>query len=788
MVRIAGKESIYRVAELFRKRCLVQGSSLLWPNHHSWSAENLATLWEAFIGHPDEGKRTFFEKWKDQLSSQPKDIHRIAADIIVIYCLFPYKMSYSAKIKCVNEVISWKLSDELPELELVKEAFSDSIGFPGPFYHAKRPWQIAFYIEFCRRIRLGEADPLDYKGCKQVADIALKEVPGNAKPARHILLHLLFPDYFERIVSDRNKHKIVNVFREHAENNQDIDDALASIRKNLTQRLNRSDSDFDFYNDDIKSQWQDISRPVITREVEKVPTWWIEKTYVEGNADRIEGEYALGKALWSPQSSKGGADIYHFMRDIKADDIILHLTDNSAFTGFSRVASSYEEFDGVADTEWGEGPSYCVRLRDFTQLNPPLLRAVFFSPPYSKRLVELIERGQENLFYNREPNLNQGHYLTPAPPELVAVLDDAYRSVSRKTLSEIITGTKPEDEGEDKEKAQPQTWASIKGMLAYDFEDRDFDIKELYFEDKAKSNLVRQIKTTLKNGKHIILIGPPGTGKSKLAKEICQCFCGANNFTMATATSDWSTFETIGGYRPWQNGELRFFPGLFLQCFQDTKGSPINNWLIIDELNRADIDKAFGSLFSALTGDNVTLPFEIDENRIEIIGQPRDDMKIRNNLFMVHPHWRMIATMNTYDKSSLYEMSYAFMRRLAFIPVEVPYLIDTDLIGKYVEKWGLEQNDEICANVAELWNVVNRHRKIGPAIVEDIYKYAHDTAPIDYSSAVVMYVLPQFEGLMEQQAVSFIKQTAALNFITNKDELISFAADFFSIEEGKFRL
>ena len=50
-----------------------------------------------------------------------------------------------------------------------------------------------------------------------------------------------------------------------------------------------------------------------------------------------------------------------------------------------------------------------------------------------------------------------------------------------------------------------------------------------------------------------------------------------------------------------------------------------------------------------------------------------------------------------------------------------------------------------------------------------------------------MYVLPQFEGIMEQQAIEFIKQTASLDLIENKDELISFASDFFNIDEAKFR-
>jgi hypothetical protein len=75
--------------------------------------------------------------------------------------------------------------------------------------------------------------------------------------------------------------------------------------------------------------------------------FWIEKTIVQGRPSRQEGEYALGKAPWSPQRSDNGADIYRFMREVQAGDVVLHLTDNTAFTGISRAAGPAEEFGGL---------------------------------------------------------------------------------------------------------------------------------------------------------------------------------------------------------------------------------------------------------------------------------------------------------------------------------------------------------------------------------------------------------------------------------------------------------
>lgn len=314
---------------------------------------------------------------------------------------------------------------------------------------------------------------------------------------------------------------------------------------------------------------------------------------------------------------------------------------------------------------------------------------------------------------------------------------------------------------------------------------QDFKIRSLYFKDAEI--IEERIKIALLNQKHIILIGPPGTGKSKLAKELCMTCCGKDGYIMSTATSDWSTFETIGGYRLKKNETLEFSPGIFLQCFSTKSNAYNNKWLIIDEINRADIDKAFGSLFSALTGDNITIPFRTASGKwITIIGKQDNEVEIKENDYIIPKEWRIIATMNTFDKSSLYEMSYAFMRRFAFIPINCPSIIDKDLIEEYVSNcWNLELDEKINSNLAELWTKINGSRSIGPAIIEDMYKYIQATN--DYVSAIIMYVFPQFEGLSDEIIVNFYKDVENLPFIVEKKyELKSFASDFFDTHIKKF--
>lgn len=301
---------------------------------------------------------------------------------------------------------------------------------------------------------------------------------------------------------------------------------------------------------------------------------------------------------------------------------------------------------------------------------------------------------------------------------------------------------------------------------------------DLIFEDREI--IMDQVMTALRNGKHIILTGPPGTGKSKLAKAICKMF-GVES-TMVTASSNWSTYETIGGYRPDKEGNLYFDDGIFLNCVKDKDAQlPINKWLIIDEINRADIDKAFGSLFSVLTGDEITLPYEAKSGH-PIILKPQGELSFvapDDYTYVIPKDWRIIATMNTIDKASLYEMSYAFMRRFAFIPVGIPKDITKDLVQEYLDVWNMGDYPNV-ETLTAIWKLINRYRKIGPAIIEDIAKHTQENE--DFTSALILYVLPQFEGLPINKINEFIhKVIDETDAIINLGYLKSFVEDFFDV-------
>ena len=268
------------------------------------------------------------------------------------------------------------------------------------------------------------------------------------------------------------------------------------------------------------------------------------------------------------------------------------------------------------------------------------------------------------------------------------------------------------------------------------------------------SYVIAEVVAALDAGKHIMLTGPPGTGKTSLAYVAADAARQAvlcTGHLAVTASSDWGIGETVGRYTDSPEGAV-FQPGVFLQALES------GAWLVIDELNRADFDTAFGPLFTVLANQSVTLPFKQagHSKPISIVPThapaPPDTEEIR-----VPADWRMIATMNEFDKETLYRLAYALMRRFAFIEVEAP---SDDVIRALVQGPG-----EVVADLLP----VRKFVELGPAVFVDAARYAARRAedPDTSRSRVVFetfysYLLPQLDQLDDRDAKELFDALAPL--------------------------
>lgn len=215
-------------------------------------------------------------------------------------------------------------------------------------------------------------------------------------------------------------------------------------------------------------------------------------------------------------------------------------------------------------------------------------------------------------------------------------------------------------------------------------------LQDVFIPKERLEEMVRR----LRQKKNLILQGPPGVGKTYVAKRLAYLLMekkeprriGMVQFHQAYAYEDF-----VQGYRP-DGAGFRKKNGVFHAFCEKAKADLDQAYVfIIDEINRANLSKVFGELMMLIELDKRSsewaVPLTYAENETET--------------FYVPANVYIIGLMNTADRS-LAMVDYALRRRFAFLDVEPGF--DTEQYQTYMLAKGAEEEliKRICSDMYAL--------------------------------------------------------------------------------------
>ena len=266
-------EQTYQAAKRFKANALLTDDSLFTPGVPIWATNLLGELRVRFLDRPDVGDGDFWGKLQRQLTDSPAEmddspaeVFQLMGEVLYVYYLILARVKPETKQSNISKVLSWSPQPAGPmPRELTDGLRSGFINLGnarmnlaflvGTLIETVEQWK---ELEMLEKLRLIDS-PLEFKDFLfgvRFRSRLLENRQNSGDAERHVLLHILFPDYFESILADeKNKIAAAANFAPYiAQPTEDVDLKIQQIRQGLEAELGVNG--FSFYEPPVVERWK----------------------------------------------------------------------------------------------------------------------------------------------------------------------------------------------------------------------------------------------------------------------------------------------------------------------------------------------------------------------------------------------------------------------------------------------------------------------------------------------------------------------------------------------------